>query len=314
MKEVEAETDCRLSAVLKVLGIARSTWYYRAKQSHDPRKRGPIPLPVLPEKRDLIISKANHFPILGYQKIAMICRQDMPVTDRETYRVMAEEKLLHLRKPTPSELHQSQQLYKLLPEAPNQLWQMDVTYVHIPTHGWRYLITVIDYYSRYLLQGHFTDSYSAREAIKALTKAKANAEAIRGPLTQPVFLVTDNGSTFIAKEFKDHLGHNYSQVRIQYRTPTQLGLLERFHKTLKQEEIYQHIYDSPAQAKERIEKYLHVYNNQRPHWALKPVQGGDCYTPTQVYKQSHTIQVPRWQKWAKAAKKKVEQLSEELCA
>jgi len=27
-------------------------------------------------------------------------------------------------------------------------------------------------------------------------------------------------------------------VRIQYRTPTQLGLLERFHRTLKEEEVY----------------------------------------------------------------------------
>jgi hypothetical protein len=31
---------------------------------------------------------------------------------------------------------------------------------------------------------------------------------------------------------------NFAHVRIAYRTPTQLGLLERFHQTLKTEEVY----------------------------------------------------------------------------
>ncbi len=41
-------------------------------------------------------------------------------------------------------------LFELLPQQPNDLWQMDVTYIHIPGHGWWYAVTVIDYYSRYL--------------------------------------------------------------------------------------------------------------------------------------------------------------------
>ena len=40
-------------------------------------------------------------------------------------------------------------LFELLPQGPNDLWQMDVTYMHIPGYGWWYAVTVIDYYSRY---------------------------------------------------------------------------------------------------------------------------------------------------------------------
>ncbi|MEX0655302.1 MAG: hypothetical protein WD534_04250 [Phycisphaeraceae bacterium] len=40
-----------------------------------------------------------------------------------------------------------------------------------------------------------------------------------------------------------------SHVRTAYRTPTQLGLLERFHRTLKQEEVYWRLYESPADAR-----------------------------------------------------------------
>ena len=59
---------------------------------------------------------------------------------------------------------------------------MDVTYIHIPGYGWWYAVTVIDYYSRYLLACHLTSSYSAAEAIEALKLARQEAERIHGPL------------------------------------------------------------------------------------------------------------------------------------
>ena len=49
--------------------------------------------------------------------------------------------------------------------GPNQLWQMDVTYIHIPGYGWQYAVTVIDYYSRYLLACYLTSSYCATEVL-----------------------------------------------------------------------------------------------------------------------------------------------------
>jgi hypothetical protein len=60
----------------------------------------------------------------------------------------------------------------------------------------------------------------------------------------------------------------FSQVRIAYRTPTQLGLLERFHETLKYEEVYWHLYDDPADARQKLAGFHERYNLARPHWAL----------------------------------------------
>ena len=70
--------------------------------------------------------------------------------------------------PRRAELHQAAKLFELLPQRPNDLWQMDVTYIHIPGYGWWYAVTVIDYYSRYLLACHLTHSYSAVETAHAL--------------------------------------------------------------------------------------------------------------------------------------------------
>ncbi len=58
------------------------------------------------------------------------------------------------------------------------------------------------------------------------------------------FLVTDNGTSFLAKRFQEFICDDFQHVRIQYRTPTQLGLLERFHKTLKNKEVYWQLYEN----------------------------------------------------------------------
>ena len=153
--------------------------------------------------------------------------------DREAYVVMKDHGLLQKRKTRRAEVYQAAKLFELLPQGPNDLWQMDVTYIHIPGYGWWYAVTVIDYYSRYLLACHLTSSYSAAETAYALKLARAEAERIHGPLAKRPFLVTDNGSSFIARRFVAFVKDQYSHVRIQYRTPQQLGLLERFHADLE---------------------------------------------------------------------------------
>jgi transposase-like protein len=55
-------------------------------------------------------------------------------------------------------IYQTVKLWELLPQRPNDLWQMDVTYIHIPGYGWWYAVTAIDYLSRYLLAACLTDS------------------------------------------------------------------------------------------------------------------------------------------------------------
>jgi len=131
------------------------------------------------------------------------------------------------------ELYQASDLYELLPQRPNELWRMDLACVHIPGHGWWCAVTVIDYYSRYRLACHLTSSYCAAEAIHALELAREEAERIGGPLVKKAFVVTDNGPSFVARRFGAYIKELYSHVRIQRRTPTQLGLLERFHRRLK---------------------------------------------------------------------------------
>ncbi|MGH8489337.1 MAG: DDE-type integrase/transposase/recombinase [Gammaproteobacteria bacterium] len=89
---------------------------------------------------------------------------------------------------------QTARLFELLPQAPNELWQADVTYLHIPGRGWWYAVTVIDYYSRYLLACHFTPSPTAGGVATARDSACTEAERLHGPLAKTPFLVTDTST------------------------------------------------------------------------------------------------------------------------
>ena len=111
-----------------------------------------------------------------------------------------------------------------------------------------------------------------------------------------------------------HIKDLYSHVRIQYRTPTQLGLLERFHRTLKEEEVYWRLYDNPHHAEQCLKEFHRRYNTIRPHWSLIPQGGGDPMTPYDVYVDGKTIQIPKWQAWAKGAKAKLDAMITEDAA
>ena len=97
-----------------------------------------------------------------------------------------------------------------------------MTYLHIPGHGWWYAVTVIDYYSRYLLALHLTPSFSAMEVGFAVAQARIEAERLHGPFGKTPFLVTDNGASFLARRFQKQIQGQFAHVRIRYRTPTQL--------------------------------------------------------------------------------------------
>ena len=107
----------------------------------------------------------------------------------------------------------------------------------------------------------------------------------------------------MSRKFHDYASRHFNHVRIQYRTPTQLGLLERFHGSLKDEEVYWNLYDSPADARRSLAAYQERYNRIRPHWALQPVGGGDPMVPADVYLDGLAVTIPKWQGWAPSCQK-----------
>ena len=124
---------------------------------------------------------------------------------------------------------------------------------------------MMDYYSRCLLACQFTWNYTATEVNWALDVTRAEAQRLRGGLERELLLVTDNGSSFMACLFQEHIRGLFRHLRIVYRTLTQLGLLEQFQQTLKSEEVHWRLYDSPGHARACLDEFRQRYNRVRPH-------------------------------------------------
>ena len=299
----------RLNRLLPALGVSRSSWYAKARGTGGKVGRPAQPVPA--ELAQGIRYAAGRYPWWGYKRIAVVCRRGaLEVSDRQVYKVMREGGLLQKKRVREAQYYQSIKLYELLPGGANELWQTDVTHIHVPGHGWWYAVTVIDYFSRYLLACCFTPTHRGADLVAALKEARREAEKTSGRrLRNMPTVVTDNGSGFLSKVFQNHIRGRYEHVRIAYRTPQQLGLLERFHQTLKNEEVYWRLYGSPGEARRCLEEFRQRYNRVRPHWALQPTAGGDPVTPYEVYAEQHPVELPRWQGWARAVRKKLQDLA-----
>src|SRR4029077_14779728 len=182
---MKASRRPRRTEVLRLVGITPSSWYRPSEDQEQQKRPGPERKPIPEEVVRAGVKRATDNPWYGYKRIAVMCRRaGHAVKNREAYVVMRDHRLLQRPKARAAEVYQAARLFELVPQKPNDLWQMDVTYIHIPGSGWWYAVTVIDYYSRYLLACHLTHSYSALEVVHALADARQEAERMHGPLAK----------------------------------------------------------------------------------------------------------------------------------
>ena len=283
--------NVRKTRVLEHLGISRSSCW-RLENEEGEREKNRSSGQISRKKRRYIIKVAYAHPMLGYKKIHSILKKaGIDISRREVYQVLKEEGLLKGKKWRRERKRKYKESLKgLTPTQPNEVWQMDITYVKTREGIWWFLINVIDYNSRFTLATHITFSLSAKEGIKALEKAYEKARSLhQGSFEGPVTLVTDNGSTFIAKRFRDLLRRNFENffrhIRVGYRSPEQIGVIERYNQNLKQEAIYPGEILNILHLIKTVEHYTWYYNWRRPHWAL------GLKTPAEVYlnKSFHEI-------------------------
>jgi putative transposase len=282
----------RLSEILRHLGVGVGL-YYRAtrgeKEKEEKKMAGPTRLTSCEVEKKIVEVALSH-AILGYKKIHHILRtrHGVPVNRKAVYRVLKKHALLKKLKTRQREIRARYQakLSALRPTSINELWQMDVTYVYIEGYGFWFQIDIQDYFSKYVLAQRLCPSYSAREAVATLKAAVSEAERLSGPLRESIHLVTDNGSTFIAKLFTRKIQTDllledgekiFDHIRIGYRRPEHIGSIERFHGSYKQECVYLHWFQDPIEAERVSVAYGAYYNFERPHWAHR------LKTPAEVY-------------------------------
>lgn len=157
--------------------------------------------------------------------------------------------------------------------ARNQVWSTDITYIRL-RRGFCYLVAVIDWFSRYVLAWEVGRSLEVQFCLTALDRALA-AENNSGP---PQIFNTDQGAQFTSGEFTGRLRDRAIQISMDGRGRALDNIfVERLWRSVKQEEVYIHDYQTLEEAGSSLGRYFAFYNHRRMHQALA------YQTPAAVY-------------------------------
>jgi hypothetical protein len=82
-------------------------------------------------------------------------------------------------------------------------------------------------------------------------------------------LTTDNGTQFTSARYVETLNQlGITHRRTAHNHPEGNSYIERFHRSLKEEEVWLNEYQNFAQAKLSIARWIEEYNHDRPHRGL----------------------------------------------
>lgn len=161
---------------------------------------------------------------------------------------------------------------------------MDMTKIWTE-EGWAYLFSIVDAYDRRIVAWSLTPFCRDQEAICVLEDA-VNTAFPQGVQGQNLKLVHDNGSQFTSRRFVQTLKTlAITSIRTSYRHPQSNGKMERWYRTLKEEEVWPNEYCSLQEARDSITRFVHYYNHERIHSAL------GYLTPMEVYSGELSTQI-----------------------
>jgi putative transposase len=152
----------------------------------------------------------------------------------------------------------------------NQVWATDITYIPLG-RGFAYLVAVMDWYSRRVLSWRLSNTLDSGFCVEALQEALFR-------FGKPEIFNTDQGSQFTAEPFTDVLLDRGIKISMDGKGRFIDNIfVERLWRSLKYEEVYLHVYDNLAEAREGIGRYFRFYNEQRFHTALGYQTPADFY-------------------------------------
>ncbi|WP_025209023.1 IS3 family transposase [Hippea sp. KM1] len=256
----------------ELLGMNRSTLYYKNK-------------PEISEE-DIEIMNAideiyTEFPYYGYRRIYHQLRRKGfdNVGKRRITRFM---KIMGIRALYPkrkrfktTELDKNTKAYPyllndIIPTKPNQVWVSDITYIRL-CKGFAYLCVIMDLKSRAVLSHKLSPTMDDELVVRTIESAIEK-------YGRPDIFNSDQGSQYTSNRTIELLKKHNISISMDAKGRCFDNIhMERFFRSLKQENIYPSCYERFKDAKTGIDEYIHTYNSKRLHSAI------GYKTPFEVY-------------------------------
>ena len=264
--QLSVAEQCRL------LGVPRSTFYYEAEGEREKN------LQLMTRIDELHTDNITWGSRLLRDRLRL---EGWKVNRKRIQRLM---RLMQLQvvypKPKLTRPHPSHPVYPYLLrgltiDRPNQVWCADITFIRL-RHGFVYLVAIMDWHSKRVLTWELSNTADRHFCVAALERALRRHG-------KPEIFNTDQGAQFTSPDFTGVLKD--AEVRISMdakgRALDNIAI-ERFWRTLKQDEVYLRDYENLSEARHYIGQYIRKYNEERPHSSI----GGR--TPQEVYSNNRT--------------------------
>lgn len=261
-----------LSTLLQAANIARSTYYYYAKQQSKPDAYAPL--------KDTILELYHqHKGRYGYRRITSALRnQNLRINHKKVQRIMQLMGLKSLVRPKKYRSYRGRE-GRIAPNVlqrdftathPNEKWVTDVTEFNVAGEK-LYLSPLMDLYNGEILAYEL----KSRPALCLVTNMIRNAYKVLKKDEAPV-VHSDQGWQYQNPQYQKMLrSKGLSQSMSRKGNCLDNAVIESFFGTLKSELYYLQKWTSVEQLKKAIDEYIHYYNHERIRLKLKglsPIQ------------------------------------------
>jgi transposase InsO family protein len=167
---------------------------------------------------------------------------------------------------------------RITTDTPNIMWGTDAAKVFTLEDGWIWFFGVIEHWNSECLGWHVTKKGDRFAAIEAMTQSVEN---VFGSTSQGVArglkLRVDHGPQFLSDGFVNQI--HYWGVSISkgfVREPETNGVIERFHRTFKEQIVHGRQYHSIEDFRRAVVTFMSLYNE---HWLLEKL---DYHSPSKA--------------------------------
>ena len=227
--------------------VPRSTYYrWRARERQGKQEclaRVPWNRLSLPEEA-AVLAAARESPEWSSRQLAtwITDHLGLSVGESTVYRILRREGLV---KPPVMQLLAGKE-YQRKTSGPHQMWATDASYFRVSGWGYYYMVTVMDDYSRSILAWKLQLDMTSDSLIQVVQLAIDATGMTEVPLADRTRLLSDNGSGYVSRAFRDYLGLvGIRHILAAPYHPQTNGKLERYHQSIKHE-VNQVPYEVPG--------------------------------------------------------------------
>ena len=248
-----------MNDLLKLLGLARSTYYYQLKAMGVEDR-------FISVKASIQAIQGEHKGRFGYRRMTLELRKNSPINGKTVRRLMGELSLKCMLRPKKyrsyrgvvGETSPNTLARQFEAEQPNQKWVTDVTEFKVAGQK-LYLSPVLDLYN-----GEIVAYQTATRPQYALVGDMLEQALERLPEGAKPMLHSDQGWHYRYPKYRERLEKAGLEQSMSRRGNCyDNATMESFFGTLKSEFYYREIFNSVAQLQAGLDEYIHYYNHKR---------------------------------------------------